>query len=189
MPADIRDENHEAIRALSFLGAFFFLVAVIGYLLTASWSPEIPRDGTSLVVGRDFLNFWMYGRAAPTADPSRFYDVTEYNRALQALLGAGYPGLNRSYPPSIFFLAAPFGQLGYLTALLLWTLLGSAIFFAVARRHIAAKEWQSRAALLLRPPRGWRYLPPDLDAIRPGATTRDFGSVTRVAARAVQALV
>jgi glycosyl transferase family 87 len=149
MPADVHDDNREAIRALSILGAFFFCVALIGYLVTASWQPEIPRDGTTLVVGRDFLNFWMYGRAAPAADPSRFYDVAEYNRALQALLGAGYPGQNWSYPPSILFLAAPFGQLGYLTALLLWTLLGAAIFFAVARRHIA--DNRLLAALLLSP--------------------------------------
>ena len=27
----------------------------------------MPRDGTSLAVGRDFLNLWMYGRAAVTA--------------------------------------------------------------------------------------------------------------------------
>jgi len=137
MSAEAHRANNDAIRSLSVLGAFFFCVAAIGYLVTASWQPEIPRDGTSLVVGRDFLNFWMYGRAALTADPSRFYDAAEYNRALQALLDAGYPGQNWSYPPSVFFLAAPFGQVGYLTALLLWTLLGAAIFFAVARRHVA----------------------------------------------------
>src|SRR3982751_495875 len=137
MPAEAHRENSDAIRSLSILGAFFFCVAAIGYLLTASWQPGIPRDGTSLVVGRDFLNFWMYGRAADDVDPSRFYDAAEYNRALQALLDGGYPGQNWSYPPSVFFLAAPFGQFGYLTALLLWSLLGVAIFFAVARRHVA----------------------------------------------------
>jgi len=142
-------ENNDAIRALSLLGAFFFAVAVIGYVLSASWHGDIPRDGTSLVVGRDFLNFWMYGRAAPTADPSRFYDAATYNGALQALLGANYPGQNWSYPPSIFFLAAPFGQLGYLTALLLWTLLGVTIFFSVARRHIA--DNRLLVALMLSP--------------------------------------
>jgi len=142
-------DDKEAIRALSVLGAFFFAVAVIGYLVTASWRADIPRDGTSLVVGRDFLNFWMYGRAAPAADPSRFYDVTEYNRALQALLGGGYPGQNWSYPPSLFFLAAPFGQLGYLAALIVWTLFGGAIFLAVARRHIA--DNRLLVALLLSP--------------------------------------
>src|SRR3954447_8617291 len=149
MSAQAHRENTDAIRSLSILGAFFFCVAAIGYLLTASWQPEIPRDGTSLVVGRDFLNFWMYGRATADVDPSRFYDAAEYNRALQALLGAGYPGQNWSYPPSVFFLAAPFGQFGYLIALLLWTLLGGAIFFAVARSHIA--DNRLLFALLLSP--------------------------------------
>jgi hypothetical protein len=149
MPADAHRETNDAIRSLSILGAFFFAVAVIGYLVTTSWQPEIPRDGTSLVVGRDFLNFWMYGRAAQAADPSRFYDAIEYNHALQALLGAKYPGQNWSYPPSVFFLAAPFGQLGYITALLLWTVLGGAIFFAVARQHISDNHLL--VALLLSP--------------------------------------
>jgi hypothetical protein len=149
MLAGMHAENSDAIRSLSILGAFFFALALIGYLVTASWEPEIPRDGTTLVVGRDFLNFWMYGRAAPTGDPSRFYDAAEYNRALQALLGAGYPGQNWSYPPSVFFLAAPFGQSGYLTALLLWTLLGGAIFFAITRHYIP--DIRLTAALLLSP--------------------------------------
>ncbi len=133
----IEDENRDTIRMLAFLGAFFFVASVVGYLATMSWGATIPRDGTSLVVGRDFLNFWMYGRAALTADPSRFYDLAEYHRALDALLGPNYPGQNWSYPPSIFFLAAPFGQLGYLPALLVWTVLGVALFIAVARSHFS----------------------------------------------------
>lgn len=149
MPAaETQRENDETIRALGVLGAFFFVVAVIGYVCTVSWS-EIPRDGTSLVVGRDFLNFWMFGRAAPTADPSRFYDIVEYNRALEAMLGVGYPGQNWSYPPSIMFVAAPFGRFAYLTALLIWSLLGGALLFAVARHRIA--DARLLAALVLSP--------------------------------------
>jgi arabinofuranan 3-O-arabinosyltransferase len=113
---DPPDQSRDTIRALALLGAFFFVAALAGYLVTLSWSPAIPRDGTSLVVGRDFLNVWMYGRAAFTGDPSRFYDLVEYHRALDALLG-NYPGQNWSYPPSIFFVAAPFGQLAYLLLL------------------------------------------------------------------------
>jgi hypothetical protein len=130
-------ENSETVRALALLGAFFVAVVAGGYLYTMSWSGPFPRDGTSLVAGRDFLNVWMYGRTATDADPSRFYDADLYARALEALLGPNYPGQNWSYPPSIFFVAAPFGQLGYLQALLAWTLLGGTLFFAVARRHIA----------------------------------------------------
>lgn len=146
---DLQRENQEATRALAILGAFFFVVAVASYLYTMSWSGPIPRDGTSLVVGRDFLNFWMYGRAAPAPDPSRFYDAAAYHAALDALLGANYPGQNWSYPPSIFFLAAPFGQLAYLQALLLWTFCGGALFFAVAQRNFG--DPQLLLAVMLSP--------------------------------------
>src|SRR5256885_8055673 len=149
MSTELQRENSETIRALAILSAFFFAVAAGGYLYTTAGSAPFPRDGTSLVVGRDFLNFWMYGRAAPTADPSRYYDVAEYHRALEALLGSDYPGQNWSYPPSIFFIAGPFGQLGYLPALLIWTLLGGALLFAAARNHIA--DNRLLFALLLSP--------------------------------------
>ncbi len=147
--ADMQRENHETTRALAILAAFFMVVAAGGYLYTMVWSGDFPRDGTSLVVGRDFLNFWMYGRAAPTPDPSRFYDLTEYHRALEALLGPNYPGQNWSYPPSIFFIAAPFGLLGYLQALLVWMLASGALFFVIARRHVA--DNRLLIALLLSP--------------------------------------
>jgi Glycosyltransferase family 87 len=137
MSIDVPRENSETIRALALFGAFFVVVAACGYLYTMSWSGLFPRDGTSLVAGRDFLNFWMYGRAATDSDPSRFYDAGLYAHALEALLGPNYPGQNWSYPPSIFFIAAPFGQLSYLQALATWTLLSGALFFAIARHRIA----------------------------------------------------
>lgn len=142
-------ESRETIRALSILGVFFFVAALGGYLVTMSWSPPIPRDGTSLVVGRDFLNFWMYGRTAFTPDPSRFYDLAAYHGALDALLGPNYPGQNWSYPPSVFFFAAPFGRLGYLQALFVWTVLSAALFITVARAHIS--DTHLRLALILSP--------------------------------------
>jgi hypothetical protein len=149
MAADAQKANGETIRALAILGAFFFAATIVGYLATMSWTHDIPRDGTTLVIGRDFLNFWMYGRAAPMADPGRFYDLAAYHGALEVLLGPSYPGQNWSYPPSIFFFAAPFGQFGYLPALLIWTLIGVGIFCGVARHHLA--DNRLLAALLLSP--------------------------------------
>jgi hypothetical protein len=95
------------------------------------------------VVGRDFLNFWMYGRATALPDPGRWYDPAAYQNALATLLGPGYPGQNWSYPPTVMLFAAPFGRLGYLTALLVWTALNLSVFLTVAMRHIA-----DRSALL-----------------------------------------
>jgi hypothetical protein len=132
-------DNREAIRAFVWLGIFFFAVTAAAYVFTVSSGQGIPRDGTTLVVGRDFLNFWMYGRAAVTPDPGHIYDAAAYNQELAALLGPGYPGQNWSYPPSIMLLAAPFGQFGYLSALLAWTVLSVGIFASVARRNLSGR--------------------------------------------------
>ncbi len=134
---DLSAENRAALKALVLLGAFFFVAVAAAYLLTISWSEPIPRDATSLVVGRDYMNFWMYGRAAATADPGRFYDPVLYNQELRALLGPNYFGHNWSYPPNIMLIAAPFGRLPYLAGLFIWTALGLAIFVFVVRRELA----------------------------------------------------
>jgi hypothetical protein len=143
------DEAREAIKAFAILGAFFFVAAAGTYLYGLDWHAPIPRDGSTLVVGRDFLNFWMYGRAAALPDPGQWYDAGAYQRELAALIAPGYPGQNWSYPPTIMLIAAPFGQLGYLQALLTWTLTSLAIFLPVAARHIADRR--ALFALLLSP--------------------------------------
>ena len=134
------EEARVALKAFVILGSFFFLAAAGTYLYGLNGQPPFPRDGSTLVVGRDFLNFWMYGRAAALPDPGRWYDAAAYQRELATLLGPGYPGLNWSYPPSIMLLAAPFGRLGYLPALLLWTVASLVIFLAVAARQIAGRR-------------------------------------------------
>lgn len=134
--AATRGHGAGAIRVLSWASAIFAALTVAYYLATISWHAAIPRDATTLVVGRDFLNFWMYGRAAWITDPGQFYDPQVYQHALSVLLGANYPGQNWSYPPSILFVAAPFGRLSYLPALLCWTIASLAIFVWVAARRL-----------------------------------------------------
>jgi hypothetical protein len=135
--ARLPTQDRGAIRALVLLSVAFFVLTALAYLLTLTGREPIARDGTTLVVGRDFLNFWMYGRTALTPDPSRFYDLQTYNRELAALLGADYPWQNWSYPPSIMLLAVPFGALTYMQALLCWTVLGVAIFIWTASRQVS----------------------------------------------------
>jgi hypothetical protein len=147
--ADARESDWSALRLLIGASATFVVLTAILYAWSISWTGPFPRDGSTLVVGRDFLNFWMYGRAAWTPDPSRFYDPLVYRDVLVALLGADYPGQNWSYPPSIMLVAALFGRLPYLTALLSWTILGLAIFLWVAGRQVGGRRLL--AAILLSP--------------------------------------
>jgi hypothetical protein len=137
LPNDTAHANRDALQAFVALGALAFAGTALAYLVTITWVAPIPRDSTGLVVGRDFLNFWMYGRAAALPDPGRFYDPLVYARELTALLWPDYPGQNFSYPPTLMLLAAPFGRLPYMPALFLWTAFGIAVFVAVARQQLA----------------------------------------------------
>ncbi len=138
--AAVPQQEPGTIRLLTITGAAFTVLTAVAYVWGIAWIPPIPRDPSSLVVGRDFLNFWMYGRAAWTPDPSRYYDPQLYNDTLAALLGPHYPGQNWSYPPSLFLLAAPFGRLSYFAALACWTVLGLAVFTWIAHRYLGDKR-------------------------------------------------
>lgn len=132
--------NRDALTACALLGLFFIAIALGAYLYTLDWQMPFPRDGTTLVVGRDFLNFWMYGHAAQLPRPGQWYDPLVYNNALTAMLGENYPGQNWSYPPSIMLLMAPFARIGYLPALALWTLLGAVMFIPTVWRYLGNRR-------------------------------------------------
>jgi Glycosyltransferase family 87 len=149
LPPALARDDRALFRDFAVLGAVLFIVTLIAYAWTIDWRGAIPRDGTTLAVGRDFLNLWMYGRAAVTADPGQFYDLNAYHGALRDLLGIELNGQNWSYPPSIMLLAAPFGQLGYLAALACWTLTGVAVFISVGRKHVC--DWRILIPIVLSP--------------------------------------
>jgi Glycosyltransferase family 87 len=149
LPAAPERDDRAMFRDFAVLGSALFAVTFIAYAWTIDWRGAIPRDGTTLAVGRDFLNLWMYGRAASSADPGQFYDLATYHSAIRDLLGMELNGQNWSYPPSIMLLAAPFGQLSYLTALACWTLIGVAVFVAVGRKHVS--DWRILIPVVLSP--------------------------------------
>jgi hypothetical protein len=132
--ADPQDRSF--YRDLLIFGGALFALTLIVHFATMTWMLPAPRDNTTLPLGRDFLNFWMYGRAAVSDAPGRYYDLFAYQDALAKFLGPGFPGQNWSYPPSVMLIAAPFGLVNYLTALAIWTVLGVVLFVSVARRHV-----------------------------------------------------
>lgn len=119
------------------------------YFATVVWSPPFARDAHDYVVGRDFLNFWIYGREAWSAAPARFYDIVLYNRHLAELVPWTYATQQWSYPPHVLFFAAPFGLLPYGIAYVLWTALGVVAFWAAALDR--DDSWREFAALALAP--------------------------------------
>src|SRR5207302_1026406 len=141
--------NAEFLRALLLLGSALFALTLLTYFCTVHWTWPFPRDKTTLVVGRDFLNLWMYGRAVFDAEPARFYDVVTYNDELARLLGPGYPGQNWPNPPTALVVMAPFGLLGYFPALAAWFAVGLLAFYLAGRREVA--DLRTLAVVLVSP--------------------------------------
>jgi hypothetical protein len=134
-------DNAEFLRALLLLGGTLFVLTIATYLATTNWTGAFPRDKATLVLGRDFLNLWMYGRALfEGGEPSRFYDVATYNDALAQMLGAGYPGQNWPNPPTALVVMAPFGLLGYFPALMAWAAVSFLAFYLAGRCEIADRR-------------------------------------------------
>ena len=107
-------------------------------------------DGWGFVLGRDFLNFWQYGLSAWNGEGAALYDPYAYNARLDEMFGgADYLDQLASYPPHLMLLAAPFGLLGYYTALALFTAGGVALYWIFIVRTFEGRA--QRLALLSMP--------------------------------------
>jgi len=137
VPQTDNPENAEFLRGLLLLGGALFMLTLAAYACTTNWTGPFPRDNVTLVLGRDFLNLWMYGRAVLDADPARFYDVVTYNAELAKLLGPGYVGQNWPNPPTALVVMAPFGLLTYFPALTAWFAVSFLAFYLAGRREVS----------------------------------------------------
>jgi hypothetical protein len=137
VPETDAPENAEFLRALLLLGGALSSLTLLTYFCTTSWTLPFPRDKATLVLGRDFLNLWMYGRAVLDMDPARFYDIATYNGELARLIGPGYPGQNWPNPPTALVVMAPFGLLAYFPALIAWFAIGILAFYLAGRRELS----------------------------------------------------
>ncbi len=126
------------------------IVVIILGLIFSKVSVEngFPIHRRGVVFGSDFMNMWHFGKAALADVPSLWYDNDRYNAHLQTHV-ADYPTQYLSYPPHVMLLAAPFGMMGYKTALAVFCMI-SALCYHLATRDIL-KSTVSRLALWVMP--------------------------------------
>lgn len=141
-------------RLLATFGIFGLVVwpttAKLGYDLI--WREVRTLEGIhvnrSTLIGRDFVNMWHGGREVRASSARDVYDREAYRDTLKQRIGIG--GIYAfSYPPHMLMLAVPFGMLGYIPALLLWTLFGIGLFWFAARPWLRAAELPSWSILVL----------------------------------------
>ena len=125
------------------------IVIIILGLIFSKVSVEngFPIHRRGLVFGSDFMNMWHYGKAALSDMPGAWYDNGVYNAHLQTHI-KDYGTQYWSYPPHVMLLAAPFGLMGYKTALAVFVAISAAAY------HFATRDifkGVSRAALWIMP--------------------------------------
>ena len=87
------------------------------------------------VWGRDFVNVWTGGHLVVEGRSDMIYSLRDYVAYQRDLVGPVKPHYY-SYPPTSLFLAAPFGLLPYLAALVLWIVGSLALFVWAARPYV-----------------------------------------------------
>ena len=127
------EERYDRIKPLGRIAPIFAAAYAIFWIVSLDFSHAIPRDGTTLVIGRDFLNTWTVGHIAWGPHAERFYDLATYQAEVAKWAGPDYLGQVWSYPPSSMLVGAPLARLPYLVALALWTIAGPIVFYFAVR--------------------------------------------------------
>jgi hypothetical protein len=89
-------------------------------------------DVVGYPIGRDFINVWAAPQIVDRFGAVTLSDFAAYHQALSEVFGIPTHFHAWSYPMDMLFFAYPFSWLPYLPALLLWTVLGFALYVAVA---------------------------------------------------------
>jgi len=124
--------SQQANRDLFFKLAFAFGVVIAGLEIGYLVKSPLPFDAAGYVIGRDFVNAWLGGKVALSGDPSPYFEYTAYQRLLAEHFGPNYPIHIWSYPPHLLLLTWPLGLMPYMTAYIVYCVLGLILYVAVA---------------------------------------------------------
>lgn len=85
-------------------------------------------------IGGDFIVFWSAAKAAITGAATEIYHYDTLQEAFRTHLGATEEvRVSWQYPPTVYFLLAPFGAVPYLPAFALWATLNIGIFYLILK--------------------------------------------------------
>lgn len=106
-------------------------------------------DAAGEPLGGDFINYWSGARLATQGQTSLAYDHRWFHAFEQATLGPGSSFKIYGYPPIAMLLSLPLAPFGFVAALILWTLAGAALCFALLRRLVG---WRAAAVAVVGAP-------------------------------------
>ena len=115
----------------------FILIALVPPLLilTVLWVWPIAgltADRTA-IAARDYTDMWAVGHFVAIGNGEVLFDRAEFNAALKAMFGAGFPDQMWPYPPPILLLAVPLSALALAPRFLLYTVGSMSLLWLVLR--------------------------------------------------------
>lgn len=99
-------------------------------------------DASGDQLGTDFINYWSGAQLAATGQTALAYDHRWFYAFEQAVTGPGSDFKLYGYPPIAMLLSLPLALFSFVPALIVWTVAGAALCFALLRRLVG---WQAAA--------------------------------------------
>ncbi|HWM47237.1 MAG TPA: glycosyltransferase family 87 protein [Xanthobacteraceae bacterium] len=128
----------------------------IGALAPIVWSLYWPAGGGLDVVGyylgRDFFNVWSAPQVVDRHGVLMLFDLQGYRWAQADLVGHHTFFHNWGYPLHVLLAAVPFSMLPYFPSLIVWTLLGLALYLAAVLPQVAPEQRRIAVVFLLLSP-------------------------------------
>lgn len=140
LPTGRRSASDEFFK-VAFACCVLTLCLEVGYLLCC----RFPYDPLGYLVGRDFVNTWVGAKLALGGHPGDFFAYEAYSKLLAETFYPGLPMHIWSYPPHILLLIWPFAYLPYMSAYVLYCLVGLSVYVAV----VCDREWRVPDLMLL----------------------------------------
>ncbi|MBA4274998.1 MAG: hypothetical protein C0436_05025 [Alphaproteobacteria bacterium] len=120
-----------------FYGLFFVLltcITVAGIVVTA----QGPMDAMGRPIGTDFAGIWSAGVMTRTQGPEQAYDFAAHNALQRNIFGEETLPLGYHYPPIFTLVVEPLSRLPYLPALIVYQLVGFALYWLTMRHILSA---------------------------------------------------
>ncbi len=150
--AQLSSRTVELRRILRGVSLLLFLGMLAMYISGVHLNKNTLVDRDNYVIGVDFLNSWMMGRAGLYEEsPERNYDISAYNARIKQEWGRHYPVSQWSYPPSYMLFGVVFGWLPYMAAYAAFMLVSIGGFILALRHFVAGAWWNDFIAIFTSP--------------------------------------
>lgn len=113
--------TQDAFLTMAVKATLIYAAAFCGAVLANALMTQGVVIGESGVVGGDFLAFYTAGDFARAGEALAAYDYAAFDARLKELAPLEHLGMMWQYPPTMFFVTAPFALLPYKISLFLWS--------------------------------------------------------------------